>query len=108
MYKRQKEDSARVSLLSDIQSLCELSSQVQALETLRAFARDRLEYRQERVNQGLDPADSLWNEAESMQRAEHDGQRESGKLAALRLILARRYGGEEWPRLQALLTAMTH
>jgi hypothetical protein len=102
-----KEDSARVSMLSDIQSLCELSSQVQALETLRAFARDRLEYRQERVNQGLDPADSLWSEAESMQRAEHDWQRESGKLEALRLTLARRYGGEEWPRLQALLTAMT-
>lgn len=103
-----KEDSARISLLSDIQALCELASQVKALDTLRAFSRDRLEYRQERVNQGLDPADTLWREAETMQRAEHDWQRESGKLTALRLTLARRYGGEEWPRLQTLLSAMTH
>jgi hypothetical protein len=103
-----KEDNARVSLLGDIQSLCELSSQVKALDTLRIFTRDRLEYRQERVTQGLDPAESLWREAESMQRAEHDWQRESGKLDALRLTLARGYGGEEWSRLQALLTAMTN
>ena len=103
-----KEDNARVSLLGDIQSLCELSSQVKALDTLRLFTRDRLEYREERVNQGLEPAESLWREAESMQRAEHDWQRESGKLEALRLTLARRYGGEEWPRLLSLLTAMTN
>lgn len=102
-----KEDSARVSLLTDIQTLCELSSQVRALDTLRAFTRDRLSYRQERVDQGLDPADALWSEAESMQRAEQDWQRESGKLEALRLTLARRYGGEEWSRLQTLLIAMT-
>jgi hypothetical protein len=103
-----KEDTARASLLADIQSLCELSSQVKALDTLRTFTRDRLEYRQERVAEGLDPAESLWREAESMQRAEHDWQRESGKLDALRLTLARRYGGEEWLRLQTLLSAMTH
>lgn len=102
-----KEDSLRVSLLGDIQTLCELSSQVKALDTLRAFTRDRLDYRQERVNQGLDPAETLWREAETMQRAEHDWQRESGKLDALRLTLARRYGGEEWVRLQTLLSAMT-
>lgn len=102
-----KEDSERVALLGDIQTLCELAAQVRALETLRAFSRDRLGYRQERVNQGLDPADRLWGEAESMQRAEHDWQRESGKLTALQLTLARRYGGEEWSRLQTLLTAMT-
>lgn len=102
-----KEDSARISLLADIQSLCELASQVKALDTLRTFSRDRVEYRQERVNQGLDPAETLWREAETMQRAEHDWQRESGKLDALRLTLARRYGGEEWQRLQTLLTAMT-
>ena len=103
-----KEDRERVALLGDIQTLCELSAQVLALETLRAFSRDRLGYRQERVNQGLDPADRLWGEAESMQRAEHDWQRESGKLTALQLTLARRYGGDEWQRLQTLLTAMTH
>ena len=51
--------------------------------------------------------DTLWSEAEAMQRAEHDWQREAGRLRALRLTLARRYGGEQWPRLKALLEAMT-
>lgn len=103
-----QQDSTRTALLADIQRLCELSSQVGALNTLRTFTRDRLEYRQERVNQGLESAESLWSEAESMQRAEHDWQRESGKLQALRLTLAHRYGGSEWQRLQALLIAMTN
>lgn len=76
------------------------AAQIRALKTLRAFTRDRLGYRQVRVNQGLDPADILWSEAETMQRAEHDWQRESGKLTALQLTLARRYGGDEWQRLK--------
>jgi hypothetical protein len=59
------------------------------------------------VGQGIDVADSLWTEAEAMQRAEQDWQREAGKLATRRLTLARRYGGEQWSRLQALLEAMT-
>jgi hypothetical protein len=100
-------DSARAGLLADIQTLCELASQVRALDTLRGFTRDRTSYRQQRVDQGLDVPDSLWGEAESMQRAEHDFQRESGRLSALRLTLARRYGGAQWQRLRALLEAMT-
>ena len=100
-------DSARAGFLADIQTLCELASQVRALDTLRGFTRDRTSYRQQRVDQGLDVPDSLWGEAESMQRAEHDFQRESGRLSALRLTLARRYGGAQWQRLRALLEAMT-
>lgn len=103
-----QQDSTRKALLADIQSLCELASQVEALDTLRQLTRDRLEYRQERVDQGLESAESLWREAEAMQRAEHDWQRESGKLEALLLTLARRYGGDQWERLQSLLSAMTH
>jgi hypothetical protein len=103
-----QQDSTRVSLLADIQSLCELASQVDALNILRELTRDRLAYRQERVDQGLESADALWREAEAMQRAEHDWRRESGKLKAMHLTLARRYGGNEWQRLQALLIAMTH
>ncbi|MBK1732767.1 hypothetical protein [Thiococcus pfennigii] len=99
--------AARQALLTDVQSLCELASQVAALDTLRAFARDRLAYRQERVDEGIDPADVLWSEAEAMQRAEHDWRRERGRLEALRLTLARRHGGAEWQRLRTLFEAMT-
>jgi hypothetical protein len=36
------EDSVRTAFLADIQSLCEQAAQVKALDTLRAFHRDRL------------------------------------------------------------------
>jgi hypothetical protein len=89
-----KEAATRAALLAVIQSLCEQAHQVRALNTLRKFARDRLTYRQERVDQGIDVADSLWAEAEAMQSAEHKWKRESGKLATRRLTAARQYGGE--------------
>jgi hypothetical protein len=80
---------------------------VRALDTLRSFTRDRLTYRQERVEQGLDPSDTLWREAEAMQKGEHDWRAASARLDAMRLTLARRYGGAEWERLLTLLNAMT-
>lgn len=102
-----KQDATVAAFLGDVQTLCELAGEVKALDTLRAFTRDRLSYRQERVDQGLDPADSLWREAEAVQKGEHDWGAASARLGALRLTLARRYGGTEWERLLTLLTAMT-
>jgi hypothetical protein len=103
-----QQDATATAFIGDIQTLCELASQRAGFETMRSLTRDRLEYRQERVNQGLDPADRLWQEAEALQSHEHQLRAAESKLDALRLTLARRYGGEEWPRLQALLTAMTN
>lgn len=87
------EDAARTAFLADLQSLCELAGEVRALDTRRAFHRDRLAYRQEQVDQGLAEADALWAETEAAQRAEQEWQRATAKLAAQRLTLARRYGG---------------
>jgi len=101
------EDSVRTAFLADIQSLCEQAAQVKALDILRAFHRDRLTYRQEQVDQELADPDALWTETEAAQAAEQDWRREAGKLQGLRLTLARRYGGEHWVRLEALLTAIT-
>jgi hypothetical protein len=53
------EDSVRTAFLADVQSLCEQAAQVKALDTLRAFQRDRLTYRQEQVDQGLADPDTL-------------------------------------------------
>jgi len=103
---RRAEDATRTAFLADLQSLCELAGEVRTLDTRRAFHRDRLAYRQEQVDQGLAEADALWAETEAAQRAEHEWQRATSKLAAQRLTLARRYGGEEWQRLGALLEAM--
>ena len=102
-----QQDAKAAALIGDIQTLCELASQRNGFQTMKSLTKDRLEYRQERVNQGLDPADRLWQEAEALQTQEHQWRAAESKLDALRLTLARRYGGEEWQRLQALLTAMT-
>jgi hypothetical protein len=90
---KRAEDTVRIAFLADIQALCEHAAQVQALDTLRAFHRDRLTYRQEQVDQGLAEPDTLRTETEAAQRAEHEWRLEAGKLQAQRLTLARRYWG---------------
>lgn len=100
-------DATAAAFLADIQTLCDLSANVTELDTLRAFARDRLAYRQERVAQALDQPDTLWTDAQGMQTSEQTYQRARTRLHALRLTLARRYGGDAWQRLHALLVAMT-
>lgn len=100
-------DALRAALIDDLQALCEQAHQMRALERRRAFTQDRLAYRQERVDQGIDPADSLWSEAEAMQTASFEAQRAAANLASTRLALARQYAGEQWERMQALLEAMT-
>lgn len=102
-----KEDATRAALLADIQSLCEQAHQVRALDAAHQFTRDRLTYRQERVDQGIDPADSLWSEAQAFQQAKHTWEQEAAKLDTRRLTLARHYGGEEWAKLRVLFEAMT-
>jgi hypothetical protein len=105
-WKRQ-EDDIRIAILADIQTLGEQAAQVRALDTLRAFHRDRLTYRQEQVEQGLAEPDTLWADTEAAQKAEHAWRREAGQLKARRLTLARRHGGADWGALRALLDAMT-
>jgi hypothetical protein len=100
-------DALRTALIADLQALCEQAHQVRALERRRAFTEDRLRYREERVEQGIDPADSLWSEAEAMQSASFEAQQAAANLASSRLALARQYAGEHWARMQALLEAMT-
>jgi hypothetical protein len=50
---RRGEDRVRTAFLADVQALCERAAQVQALDTRRAFHRDRLTYHQGQVDQGL-------------------------------------------------------
>ena len=102
-----KEDALSAALLAEIQSLCEQAHQVRALEAAQAFTRDQLTYRQERVTQGIDPADTLWTAASAFQTAKHQAEQEAAKLDTRRLTLARHYGGVVWARLRVLLEAMT-
>ncbi|WP_043758518.1 hypothetical protein, partial [Imhoffiella purpurea] len=97
-----KEDATRAALLGDVQALCEQAHQVRALDAAHQFARDQLTYQQQRVDQGIDPADSLWNAASAFQVAKHQWEQEAAKLDTRRLTLARHYGGVEWQRLRVL------
>lgn len=101
------EDQVRAAIMDGITNICEQAHKVRALKARADFMRDRLGYRQERVEQGLDPADSLWGDAQAYQEALHTYQEEKAKLDTQRLMLARRYGGDQWPRLKALLESMT-
>ena len=56
------EDATRTAFLADLQSLCEQAAEVRALDTRRAFYRDRHAHRQEQVDQGLTEADAPWTE----------------------------------------------
>ena len=97
----------RTAFLADLRSICELAAEVGAHDDYRAFNRDRTIYRQERVDEGLDTPDSLWSEFDAAQRAENDWRAARGRLSALRLTMARRWGGSQWRRLQSLFEAMT-
>ena len=100
---QRRQDSVLADFLGQLEKLCSQADQVRELETMRRFYRDRLQYRQEQVMEGLAEADSLWQETEKVQQVEHDYRRERGELAARQLAVARRFGGEQWKRLQALL-----
>jgi hypothetical protein len=98
-----KQDSILNSFLGDVEKLCTQSGQVKELVAMHSFYRDRLQYRQEQVKEGLEEAAVLWEEVEKVQQVDHDYRREWGELLAMRLSIARRFGGAAWKQLQALL-----
>ena len=100
------QDALLSAFLAEVRKLCDQGARVQEADTLRGFYRDRLKYRQERVDEGLEEAPVLWAESEQVQKSEHAWRREAQALNAQGLTLARQYGGAEWRRLQALLGAM--
>lgn len=71
--------------------------------TMRDFWRDRLEYQQRQVEEGISEPESLWSVAESMQRADLAYAQHEQTIAALQERIAREYGGEQWMTLRDLL-----
>lgn len=102
---QQRQDGVLADFLGQMEKFCSKADQVRQLDSMRRFYRDRLHYRQEQVKEGLQKADSLWKETEKAQQVEHDYRRGRGELVAMQLAVARRFGGDEWKRLQALLAA---
>ncbi|MGB5280129.1 MAG: hypothetical protein WBM38_10900 [Arenicellales bacterium] len=93
--------------LTELENVCAQAVQLQELDTMRHFYRDRMKYRQQRVDEGLDEADTLWKETEKVQLVEHDWHREHSKLITFQRSIATEYGGSEWKQLRALLAEIT-
>jgi len=78
---------------------------VDGFKERRAFERDRLEYFRKRVDEGLEDAPELWPVADAVRSAEADYREARAELETLLTHTARRYGGERWNQLRALLAA---
>lgn len=100
-------DAMRASLLSEMADYCAAVRKRQAAERARDFAKDRLAYYQQRIDQGLASPDVLWQQAESFQSAERERAELAAAIETEALTLARRWGGDQWPRLLALLHAIS-
>lgn len=94
--------------LADLEQVCIQATRVAELDTLRSFYRDRLKYRQQRVDEGIDEAESLWKEAEKVQLTENEWLSVRTKLTAMQLTTAREHGGTKWNRLRAILVEITN
>lgn len=101
----EKRAGIEAAFLRAVQALGKEAAAGRAQARLRDLYRDRLAYRKQQVDEGLQDADTLWTEAEALQRAEQAVARADGELAAELETVAREYGGSEWKRLQALLAA---
>ena len=100
-------DTLMKSFLDELHKLCTQRDKVHEQQTLHRFYRDRLRYRKEQVKAGIDEPDVLWQEAERVQKTAQQLRRERGELKAQQLSVARRFGGTEWKRLQALLAGIS-
>ena len=81
------------------------AAEVDGLEERRSFERDRLEYFKKRVDEGLADAPELWPVADAVRIAEAEYREARAELRAMLTHTARRFGGERWKQLRALLAA---
>ncbi|HJX17179.1 MAG TPA: TolC family protein [Acidiferrobacterales bacterium] len=100
-------DAVLTAFLADVRMLRDLSGKVAEADDLRRLHRDRAEYWKQAVKEGRAEQDKLWPEAEAWKRAEHAHRQLRASLDTAIEITARRFGGEEWLRLQDLLVAIT-
>ncbi len=101
-------DAVLAAFLAEVERLHVLNAAAREAEALRVFRRDKLDYVREAVEQGAAEPEMLWPEAEALKRAEIAQRKTRGQLETAREAIARRFGGEQWTRLQALLAAIAN
>ena len=101
-------NSVNRDFLTELDKVCSQAYQVAELDILRRFYGDRLKYRQQRVDEGIDEANSLWKEAEKVQLTENKWLSVRSKLSSMQLTTAREYGGTKWNQLRDLLAEISN
>lgn len=96
-------ESVLAAFLAAVTGLEELALATREADTMSDFWRDRLEYQQRQVEEGIVEPDTLWPVAESMQRAEILHGQKQQALASRQEAIAREYGGQQWMTLRDLL-----
>ena len=89
--------------LEAVERLRGVAADKASAHTQRDFARDRLTYGKQQVEQGLIEAADLWPIARAANEAEVAFAAAEDALAAQLDATARRYGGEQWQTLKRLL-----
>ncbi len=104
----QTRDAILTAFLADVRILKELAGKVAETNDLRRLHRDRADYWKQAVKQGRAEQDRLWQEAEQWRRAEHAYLQARVNLETAREATARRFGGDQWTRLQDLLAEIAN
>ena len=94
--------------LAELEQVCIQATRFAELDAMRSFYRDRLKYPQQRVDDRIDEAETLWKEAEKVQLTENEWLGIRSKLSSMQLTMAREYGGTKWNRLRDLLAEISN
>ena len=96
-------DGVLTGFLASVAELEAISFELHEAERMRAFRRDRLEYQQRQVEEGIAEPDTLWPVAEAMEQADLVYAERLRRSEAMRERIAREFGGEQWTTLRDVL-----
>lgn len=98
-------DTVLTSFMARVAELDMATIELHEAERMRQFRRDRLEYQQRQVEEGISEPDTLWPVAEALEQADLLFSANQQRVAALREHIARQFGGAQWMTLRGLLVA---
>ncbi|MCE0732466.1 hypothetical protein LWH48_06570 [Halomonas sp. G15] len=96
-------DGVLTGFLASVAELEAVMLELHEAQRMRAFRRDRLEYQQRQVEEGIAEPDSLWPVAEAMEQADLLYAARQRRSEAMREHVAREFGGGQWTTLRDLL-----
>jgi len=102
---KQQHDDLMSQFLLAAKQLCTDLKTIAVLQQTVQFDKDRLQYQQHRVDEGLAEAVSLWAFARALQKTEQALAQQQAEIAMTIYQVARKYGGRQWKPLQTLLVA---